>query len=162
MALRVRDATATDAAAIGVVARAAWRDTYAGLLAAATIEAFVNAAYTVERLERRIAGHVVLVAEDDGGILAFADALPEADRLSLVAIYADPGRRGEGAGTLLLSTLRARYPDRPVVADVLTGNRKGEVFYERRGFVPREAFEEDLFGERAAERRWWLDATLEP
>ncbi|HEX6987261.1 MAG TPA: hypothetical protein VF170_17925, partial [Planctomycetaceae bacterium] len=69
---------------------------------------------------------------------------------------------GEGAGTMLLGTLRARFPDRPVVADVLTGNRKGEVFYERRGFVPREAFEEDLFGEQVAERRWWLDATLDP
>ena len=162
MALRVRDATAADAAAIGLVARAAWRDTYAGLLEAATIEAFVEAAYTVQRLERRIDRHVVLVAEDDGRIIAFADALPEADRLSLVAIYAEPDRRGEGAGTMLLGTLRARFPDRPVVADVLTGNRKGEVFYERRGFVPREAFEEDLFGEQVAERRWWLDAPLDP
>jgi GNAT superfamily N-acetyltransferase len=162
MALRVRDATAADADAIGVVARAAWRDTYAGLLANSTIEAFVNAAYTVDRLERRIAAHTVLVAEDEGGIIAFADALPEADRLSLVAIYAEPERRGEGAGTFLLETLRTRYPDRPVVADVLTGNRKGEVFYERRGFVPREELVEDLFGEPAAERRWWLDATLDP
>jgi GNAT superfamily N-acetyltransferase len=158
MTLRVRDANAADAAAIRVVARAAWRDTYAGLLASPTIEAFVDAAYTIDRLEGRIDRHVVLVAEDEGRIIAFADARPEVDRLNLVAIYAEPERRGKGAGTMLLRTLRARYPGLPVIADVLIGNRKGEVFYERRGFVPREEIEEDLFGERAAERRWWLEA----
>jgi len=161
MALRVREAKADDAAAIGVVAAAAWRDTYAGLLADATIEAFIGAAYSTERLEQRIARDVVLIAEDDHGLVAFADALPERDRLTLLALYADPARRRQGAGTLLLRTLRARHPRLPVVADVLEGNRKGEAFYERRGFVPRETRDESLFGERAVERRWWLAATID-
>ena len=45
-------------------------------------------------------------------------------------------------------------PGQPISADVLDGNRKGETFYEARGFVPRERLEADLFGEPVVERRW--------
>jgi hypothetical protein len=44
------------------------------------------------------------------------------------------------------------------VADVLAGNRKGEPFYEARGFEPRETLDEQLGGELVAERRWWRPA----
>ncbi len=45
-----------------------------------------------------------------------------------------------------------------VSADVLAGNRKGEAFYERKGFEPAERLDAELFGEPAAERRWWRPA----
>jgi GNAT superfamily N-acetyltransferase len=150
-----------DAADIRVVAATAWSATYSGLLPDWTIEAFVDFAYSIDRLHRRIERHTFLVAEQAGSIIAFADALVEGDRLSLVAIYTAPERRGEGAGTLLLTELRSRFPDRPIAADVLLGNRRGEDFYERRGFVPGEAIESDLLGEPVVERRWWLAATLD-
>jgi GNAT superfamily N-acetyltransferase len=154
----VRDALGRDAAAVRDVASAAWRDTYAGLLGAATIESFVASAYSIERLERRIAGHTFLVVEDGHAVVAFADAIREPDHVNLVAIYALPEWRGRGAGTALLDLLRARFPDLPIAADVLVGNAKGETFYEHRGFVPRERLEEELFGEAVLERRWWLGA----
>ena len=157
----IRDALAADASAIQSVADAAWRDTYARLLQPATIEAFVSGAYSVDRLERRIATHTVLVAEDGDGVVAFADAMPNNDRLDLVAIYVRPDRRRRGAGRLFLAELRGRFPGLPIAADVLDGNRKGEGFYERLGFVPRETIETDLFGEPVVERRWWLDARLD-
>jgi GNAT superfamily N-acetyltransferase len=160
MAPIVRDASAGDAPAIRSVADAAWHDTYRGLLGAATIDAFVAAAYSIERLEQRIQRHVVLVVEDGGAIIAFADAVPEPDRLNLGAIYARPDRRRHGAGRALLDELRRRFPTLPVTADVLDGNRAGEGFYERVGFEPRETIETDLFGEAVVERRWWLDARL--
>jgi GNAT superfamily N-acetyltransferase len=153
----VRDALSGDAAAVRDVASAAWRDTYAGLLADATIESFVASAYSIERLERRIAGHTFLVVDDGHRIVAFADAIPETDHVNLVAIYALPEWRGRGAGTALLDIVRARFPGLPIAADVLEGNRKGETFYEHRGFEPRERIEEELFGEAVLERRWWLD-----
>lgn len=156
MPARVRDALESDVAAVREVAVAAWRDTYATLLQPGTIEAFIEAAYSVEMLERRIARHVFLVAEDVGRIIAFANATILPDRLNLASIYALPERRGEGVGTLLLAVLRTRFPKLPIAADVLSGNGKGEVFYERRGFVPRETLVEDLFGEPVVERRWWL------
>lgn len=156
MRARLRDAETGDAEAVRAVAAAAWRDTYAGVLADPTIEAFIDAAYSIERLELRIARHDFLVVEHEGRIIAFADAIAGSDRLTLAAIYAHPEWRGRGAGSMLLSALRSRFPALPVTADVVSGNRKGEVFYERRGFVPRETLEEELFGERVVERRWWL------
>lgn len=152
----VRDAVAADIDAIARVATAAWRDTYEGLLAPATIESFISSAYASERLARRVDGDVFLVGLADDVVVAFADAFDGVDRLTLAAIYVDPTRRGAGIGTQLLAELRRRHPGVPVVADVLRGNRKGEVFYERRGFEPRETIEDDLYGERVVERRWWL------
>lgn len=81
--------------------------------------------------------------------------LPE--RVVLDAIYALPQLRGHGLGTALLTALLATLPPLPMTADVVAGNRKGEVFYERRGFVPRETLQVDLLGEAVVERRWWRD-----
>ncbi len=136
---------------------AAWRDTYAGLLRAETIERFVDAAYSPASLRNRIERRIVLVASapTDGTIVAFADLVTEDDRITLAAIYALPEVRGRGAGTALLDEAAAGNPYLPIVADVLVGNRKGEAFYEHRGFEAREAIEADLFGEQALERRWW-------
>jgi GNAT superfamily N-acetyltransferase len=153
---KVRDAVAADAAEVRAVASSAWRDTYGDLLRPATVEAFVEAAYSVEMVERRIDRSTFLVAEDGDRIIAFANAIEGPDRLNLAAIYALPERRGEGAGTLLLTALRTRFPTLPIAADVLSGNRIGEAFYKRRGFAPREVLENQLFGESVVERRWWL------
>jgi GNAT superfamily N-acetyltransferase len=89
---------------------------------------------------------------------AFAETAIEADHVTLVAIYADPGQRGLGVGTALLDAIVAAHPDLPIAADVLAGNVMGERFYEARGFEPREDIEEELGGELVAERRWWLPA----
>jgi GNAT superfamily N-acetyltransferase len=145
-----------DAPGIQSVAAAAWRATYAGLLAPATIESFITNAYASETLRSRIEADTFLVADADGEIRAYADAGPREGHLVLWAIYADPDWRTQGLGTLLLRELRQRFPALAIAADVVVGNRRGEVFYERRGFVPRETMESDLFGEAVRERRWWL------
>lgn len=156
IAWRVRDALPQDADAIATVARAAWRDAYAGLLQPATIETFLERAYGRDRLLQRIAQDRFLICEGPTGIAAFADAVQRDDRLDLLAIYARPSDRRRGAGSALLTRLASDYPGQPISADVLLGNRKGEVFYERRGFAPREILEASLFGEPVVERRWWL------
>jgi GNAT superfamily N-acetyltransferase len=158
--MNVHDAAIADAAAVRLIAAAAWHNTYAGLLSPSTIAAFVDNAYAIERLERRIDRHTFLVFEHAGSIVAFADAVVEPDRVNLVAIYALPEHRRRGAGSALLAAIRARFPGVSIAADVLVGNRKGEGFYERRGFIPGEEIETDLFGERVVERRWWLDSGL--
>jgi GNAT superfamily N-acetyltransferase len=152
----VRLAMLADAPAVRAVAAAAWRDTYDGLLAPATIEAVIERAYSLDRLAQRIERHVLLVAEADGEIIAFAEALLDGDHVKLAAIYAVPARRGRGAGSLLLARVRDHFPGLSIAADVLDRNRKGEVFYEARGFVPRETLPTELFGEAVMERRWWL------
>ena len=155
---RVRRATTDDSAAIRAVAASAWADTYAGLLKQQTIEKFITAAYSPERVGIRITEHHFLVVDGDEGIVAFADAVAREDHVELQAIYALPEFRGRGAGTGLLTTLLELFPEQPISADVVVGNRKGETFYERKGFVPAERLELTLFDEPVVERRWWRKA----
>lgn len=154
----VRRATRDDGPAIMVVASAAWRDTYDGLLKPHTIQSFIERAYSPERIESRVTEDHFFVAEGSAGIAAFADALERDDRVELLAIYALPDVRGRGAGTALLAKLLELFPGRDISADVVEGNHKGEDFYERRGFAPRERIEATLFGEPVVERRWWRPA----
>ena len=156
----MRDATVEDAAEVRAVAAEAWRDTYDGFLKPETIEAFIDRSYSFERIERRIANDAFLLALDETGrIVAFADGRPDDEHFDLLAIYARPAERGRGAGSALLAAMRARAGTQPMTADVLIGNRKGETFYEARGFEPRETLEIQLFDEVAAVRRWWLEAS---
>ncbi len=156
--ISVRRATPSHAAAIREIAQSAWRATYRGMLKDETIEWFVERAYSEERVALRIERHETWVAELDGVVTAFAETAVEAaepDRVTLVAIYASPGMRGRGLGSALLDAIIDAHPDLPIVADVLTGNRLGELFYEARGFEPRETVEEQLGSELVVERRWW-------
>ena len=79
--------------------------------------------------------------------------------MTLVAIYADPDRRGLGLGSALLRAITSAHPDLPVAADVLVGNTAAEPFYAARGFMPEEDVDEELGGEHVRERRWWLRPT---
>ena len=153
--IRVRRATPSHAAAIRDIAHAAWLDTYRDLLHDDTIEWFVERAYSEERVALRIERHETWVAELGGEVAAFAETAVEPDRITLVAIYASPGMRGRGLGSGLLDAITGAHPGMPIVADVLAGNRKGETFYEARGFEPRETLEEQLGSELVTERRWW-------
>ena len=158
MSVTIRDAEAADVETVRTIAAAAWRDTYAGLLRPETIEAFLERAYSVESVARRIGSDTFLLAVDGSGeVVAFADARLAPEQLHLLAIYALPASRGLGAGTALLEELRRRFPSRPIAAEVLRDNLKGETFYAARGFEPREVVEAELFGEPVVERRWWLD-----
>ncbi len=106
----MRDAVPSDAGEIGAVASAAWQETYAGLLRTSTVRAFVEAAYSVEALERRIARDTFLVVEEGGRIVAFANAVIGEDAVNLAAIYALPSKRGHGVGTILFAALTSRSP----------------------------------------------------
>jgi GNAT superfamily N-acetyltransferase len=156
MAIEVRRAGPDDAAEIREVAVASWRDTYAGHLRPETTEAFLDRSYSFERLERRIRDDLFLVALEEPRLVAFPNPRPEEERLDLLAIYARPESRGRGVGSALLAAVVDDAGGRPIAADVLQGNRKGEAFYEARGFTPRETLEVDLFDERVTLRRWWL------
>ena len=158
----MRRATAHDRDAIRAVAASAWRDTYAGLLKQQTIDNFLSAAYSPERVEIRVSDHHFFVVDGDEGIVAFADAVAQEDHVELLAIYALPELRGRGAGTALLTTIVGLFTGLPISADVVAGNRKGETFYERRGFVPRERLDAELFDEPVVERRWWRSAADSP
>ena len=150
----VRGATLLDAEAVRAVAMASWRDAYAGMLRSATIEAFFEGPYALVNVRARIVADDVLVIDGPNGIVAFADAVPEADRVFLDAIYVRPEHHRRGAGSALVDAVAARHPGLPIDANVLVGNRKGEPFYERQGFVPVATLNGELVGEPITERHW--------
>ena len=164
----VRRATPDDADAVRLVAHAAWRATYRGLIPRRVIEWFLARAYTPERVTLRIERHDVFVAGrlpagraaraagEAPPVEAFAECAPHEDHLQLVSIYASPRIRGRGLGSALLDAVLAQHPDLDVSADVLVGNTRAEPFYAARGFEPGEFLEEELAGMPVAERRWWL------
>jgi GNAT superfamily N-acetyltransferase len=154
--INVRRATPSHAPAIRAIADAAWRVTYRDLLRPETIDWFLERAYSEERVALRIERHETWVADLGDEVAAFAESAIEPDRVTLVAIYADPDRRGLGLGSALLRAIKSAHPDLPVAADVLVGNAAAEPFYAARGFTPEEDVHEELGGEHVRERRWWL------
>lgn len=155
----VRAATAEDSAAIQAVAIAAWRSTYAGLIAAESIERFIASAYTTERVATRIERHVVLVAGASVGIVeAFAETVSQDDHVQVVAIYVRPEVQGRGLGSALLQRVVEVHEGEDLAADVLVGNGLAEPFYAARGFQPGELLTDEIAGEEILERRWWLRA----
>ena len=154
--ISVRRATPSHAPAIRAIADAAWRSTYRDLLRPETIDWFLDRAYSEDRVGLRIERHETWVAELDDVVAAFAESSIQPDRITLVAIYAYPERRGLGLGSALLDAIAGAHPAMPIAADVLVGNGAGETFYAARGFAPEEDVEEELGGEHVRERRWWL------
>jgi GNAT superfamily N-acetyltransferase len=158
-AIEVRLATLDDAEAVGAIATVAWRATYAGQLDPETIDRFIVAAYSPERVAFRIDRHVVLVAGAPGGAVeAFVELAEYDDHVQIVAFYAHPDARGRGLGSALLGRVRELYPAADVAADVLVGNELGEPFYAARGFEPGELLLDEVAGQPIRERRWWLRA----
>jgi GNAT superfamily N-acetyltransferase len=83
---------------------------------AAAIAALVNRAYQkyVERIGRKplpmtadydeaVAAHQIWVVEDDGGIVAALELIPEKDVLLIENIAVDPAHQGAGLGRTLLA-----------------------------------------------------------
>ena len=111
--ISVRRATPSHAPAIRAIADAAWRATYRDLLRPETVDWFLDRAYSEERVALRIERHETWVAELADEVAAFAESAIEPDRVTLVAIYADPDRRGLGLGSALLDAITSAHPDLP-------------------------------------------------
>ncbi|MBX9730694.1 MAG: GNAT family N-acetyltransferase [Sphingomonas sp.] len=144
--VRVRRANAADSAAIGALHVAAWRETYAGLLSQAEIEAMSVAARTAQWRAQISAGTArgVYVAEEQDGIIGFGACTSERDPALVAAGYTGevPAlyilRRGQGRGTgrLLMRAMARRLiaeGDRNMALWVLSTNTPARAFYERLG-----------------------------
>jgi len=107
-------------------------------------------------LRRRLLAGGIVVAEEGGRLLGFAEGAPEQDRVRLLALASDGIRRHTGIGAGLLDAVRARAPELPVSADVVLGCLPIEGFLEAQGFAPGEILHTTLFSEQVVERRWWL------
>lgn len=132
----VRRAGVEDALQIADVHVAAWRETYGPLLPAGALDS-LDAGERAQKWAGIIAGgEEVLVAEDAGGIVAWASGGPGRDDdapvdRELEGIYSPARVHGSGVGQLLLDAVIA---DSPAYLWVLDGNARAEAFYRRNGF----------------------------
>ena len=158
--VRVREARASDAAAIGRVRHASWQAAYSGLmpadyLAGLSVDGFVLSAQRM--LEQQAAGRIsVFVAEVGGVVAGFATVGPSRDDDAaqpdrgargnpqgdaavgeLWAIYLDPAIWGLGVGRRLQDVALARLREdgyTEATLWVLAANTGSRAFYERTGW----------------------------
>jgi GNAT superfamily N-acetyltransferase len=154
--VEVRGAGRGDLVAIRELAEAAHWEAYTGLLDPATVSGLLRRDFSPGALRRRLLAGGVVVAEEAGRLVGFAEGAAEKDRVRLLALASDHGRRHAGVGARLLAAVRARAPELPVSADVILGCLPIEGFLEAQGFAPGEILHTTLFCEQVVERRWWL------
>ncbi|MDT7537421.1 MAG: hypothetical protein QOI82_1006 [Actinomycetota bacterium] len=140
----IRDARPSDARRFEEIRVAGWKTAYVGLIDDDFLRSYAVDDARVRMREAWVAdlpaGHVMLVAEQDGAVVGGAiltpsrdEDLPEAGEL--LALYVEPARRSGGAGTALLSAGFARMPQDVQSLWVLEGNTAARRFYERHGFA---------------------------
>ena len=151
----VRRARPSDAEGIARVNVASWRAAYEGLLPDEVLADLVETDTTAtwrDRIERgEPPGSRLILIELHGELVGYAYVGPSRDQDSILedatgeiyGFYIHPDHWGEGLGRFLmkaaLNELRARG-DVSVTLNVVEGNERARVFYERLGFaIDKEA-----------------------
>lgn len=154
----VRPAQLADAARIGAVHVAAWRETYAGLIPSsrlATLDADKRSAMWRRQLASGTARGIV-VAEERGLIVGFASCARQRSSAlaaagyagEIPAIYLLRANQGRGTGRLLMQAMARRLIAegyRGMALWVLATNAPARAFYERLGgIIVAEQIEDGL------------------
>lgn len=142
MPFAVRFAARDDAPAIARVHVESWRHAYANLLPADFL-ARLSEERRAEQWRVRVVQDLVLVAEDDTGLLGFTSGGPPQAPVAdyggeLYTLYLRPDAQGRGAGRALVGALAAEMARRgyeDLVLWVLRDN-PARGFYERLGGAP--------------------------
>lgn len=135
--METREVLSHDKPALRDVARRSLEASYP--LDAATIAAAVDEWYAEDRLEERLAAdeQLLLVAEEDGQVVGFADAEQTGESTAeLYWLHVDPSYRAESYGERLFEHVNATFENRGVdnlLGRVLAVNTAGGEFYERHG-----------------------------
>lgn len=159
--MTIRPAEPDDAEAIRSVARRSWERDYPDTVSRETITDTVEEWYASDAVESATAdaGTVLLVAAADEDVVGFAHAAISTSSSvgSILRLYVDPDRRGEGLGSALLSEtieqLHGRDCDR-IEAMVLAENDAGNGFYLGAGFERVGTEETSIGAERHEEHRY--------
>jgi GNAT superfamily N-acetyltransferase len=145
--VRVREATPDDTEAIVAVTAAGWRTAYREIVAQDRLAELPLARWRHEvhvGLRRPVEDSFSHVAEIDGDFAGYCFvAAPSRERdlgrkvAELVAIYVEPERWGQGAGSALMYAALERLDGLPydeVVLWTFKGNAPAIAFYERHGW----------------------------
>ncbi|SDN20792.1 GNAT family N-acetyltransferase [Alkalicoccus daliensis] len=155
-----RRAVKEDIEEIQDIAIQSWHDTYEGLIPRDVQDAFLNKAYSKERLEQRINKANMFVCEKAGHMIGFAGFFYETPTHAEVsAIYVLPGAQREGVGSALMRHLWAHMQNvENLYVDIESGNEKAENFYQSLGFKQEQEFEEVFEGFTLQTKRFRLQA----
>lgn len=156
--LSVRAAEVADAEAVAAIHVAGWRHAFAGVVDAgflAELDVARRAAGWRRMLTEPAPRSTVLVAVRSGRVAGFCaagasrDASASADVGEVYAIYADPAQLGTGVGRALMTAaldfLRAEGFTRATLW-TLEGNALGRAFYDRSGWAPDGARQDEQVG----------------
>ena len=144
--MRARRAEPRDVEAICRVCSEGWRETYAGLYDADEIERTIERFYSRDRVRSEVeqpeGWDGWWVAEDEAGevVAAGGGGVTAPAAGEIFVLYADPARRGRGAGTALLEAISSEQRAQDVReqwVSVEPENASGIAFYRARGFVER-------------------------
>jgi GNAT superfamily N-acetyltransferase len=147
MSIRCRTATLEDAPAVADLHARSWRATYRGSYRDAYLDGPIDEerlAVWTSRLADLTPNQLVVLAEDDGGLVGFACAYGGHDASwgsFLDNIHVDPNRQGEGIGTGLFVAVvawcREHHAEHGLYLKVLEPNITARRFYEGFGGVDR-------------------------
>lgn len=152
--MEVREASPEDAAAMSDVAEDAWWASCAAFLDADTLRRVVEEGYGGDRLAEVADDpelHTVVAVDGGGAVVGFAIAERTwGDTVDLQALYVDPDRWGEGAGSALLDSVLAYAREEEceyIRATAFVGNPVARTFFESRAFEERRTVETPVFEE---------------
>lgn len=141
----IRSMTYDDIERIQHIAKISWQHTYKGIIPEDVQQQFLNMAYSVQMLQKRMEKTHMLLAEVDGEIVGFA-AFTNTDEdgdAELTAIYILPEYHKMGIGTQLFEAgLDLLHDALQLFVYVECDNMIGRTFYEAKGFELVEEFEE--------------------
>ena len=135
--MRIRGATSADAGAICRIYNQGIEDRVA------TLETMLRTPEERRQwMESRGPRHPVLVAEREGGVVAWAslnafNPRPAYDHVADLSIYVERASRGKGVGGVLLARVIETASDigfHKIVLAALASNRAGEALYTKLGF----------------------------
>lgn len=130
------------------VAKKSWHSTYEGIIPFEIQENFLQFAYSIEMMRKRVEQSFIFVSEVDGHIVGFADFSPVKEgKGELAAIYLYPEYQGKGIGTALLQAgIKHSIGLKELFINVEKANERGTTFYKAKGFEVMSEFDEDFDG----------------
>ncbi|MFC5152066.1 GNAT family N-acetyltransferase [Streptomyces amakusaensis] len=158
---QVREMTTADIDAVSALRVAGWQSAYAGIVPQPYLDAMTAEADALRRRERLALSRprttdLVAVADGDtdGVPVGWAclgpsrDEAARPDTAELYALYARPDLIGTGIGRALLTTAHSRARTQhftSITLWVLAANHPARLFYERAGYRPDGATQDDVY-----------------
>lgn len=140
--------TEKDIPKIQNIAKLSWHDTYEEIIPLHIQDNFLEMAYSISMLEKRLALTNMYVAEFDDQVVGFANfSKDENGIVELTAIYLLSDYRNLRIGSALIKHGISRMEGIKFIDVVVEKeNKVGYNFYKKFGFVVQDEFEDDFDG----------------